>query len=222
MEYSLDDLKLIATKVGCNYHPNISQNSLQVKLEEFLEKNSISLEACYIKYCSSDKEVNNKEQEEPTMEEVSVSKPNIERLKNLTFKEVEVKKEAEAAKERLKEANKLVRVRVTSNDRSHASWNGEMIFAGNAEKPVEGKFVPYGVPWNVPQIILNYMKEKKVQMFKRTKRPDGNEVTQTYEVPAFNIEILSPLTKEELLAIQKKQLAENLDAQLDSEYTSAN
>ncbi len=103
--------------------------------------------------------------------------------------------------EALKEATKLVRIRVANmnpNKRSHA---GEIFTAGNSSVGTHKKYVPFDTEWHVPNIILKMIQRRKVQIFSRRK-VDGKEITTGKMVPEFAVEVLPPLSEAEL-----KQLA---------------
>jgi hypothetical protein len=61
--------------------------------------------------------------------------------------------------------------------------------------------------------MLNAIKERKCQMFKKVKDRFGNETSTTYLVNEYNINELGPLSREEFEAIKKKQIAEGFDGQ---------
>lgn len=130
-------------------------------------------------------------------------------LSSVSFAELEKDTLAERQKEQVKNANKLVHCIVTCLDPQKSKLQGEIFSVRNAQTPEIKKMIPYGVPTHVPQIILNVIKEKKFQMFVRDDRSGMKDVSnKTKLVPAYNITILNPLTKDELEGIKKRQLAE--------------
>ena len=118
--------------------------------------------------------------------------------------------EAELRSEMIRDATKLHRVMVTCNHPNKKDWSGEIFTVSNSILPTIKKYVPFGNPngWHVPKIILNMMKERQVQRFKRIKTKEGGEKVETYMVPEFNITFMDPLTPKELENLAKKQLAE--------------
>jgi hypothetical protein len=52
------------------------------------------------------------------------------------------------------------------------------------------------------------IREKKYQMFRKEKLPNGSQLTRPFLVPEYTVDVLPPLTSSELEAIKQKQLAE--------------
>lgn len=132
---------------------------------------------------------------------------NLEFLKNLTFADASKAKAKETEKARTRDAMKLIRCTVTCNNKNKTSYQGEIFTAGNAKIHQVEKFVPFGVKTHIPQILYNVIKEKKCQMFKHEK-VNGMPTTKTFMINEYNIELHDPITKKELEAIARKQMAE--------------
>lgn len=103
--------------------------------------------------------------------------------------------------EKLKEATKLVRIRVSNMNPNKRSHSGEIFTAGNSTIGTHKKYVPFDTEWHVPNIILKMIQRRKVQIFSRRK-VNGKELTTGKLVPEFAVEVLPPLSEAEL-----KQLA---------------
>ena len=104
-----------------------------------------------------------------------------------------------------REASRLVRVRVTCMNPQKREWEGEIFTVSNSLIGTFKKFVPFDndVGWHVPQIILNMIRERKCQIFVNKKgKGRGKEGKLIRE---FAIEVMTPLTAEELqdLAVQQ-------------------
>ena len=134
--------------------------------------------------------------------------PEIERLSKITFSKVEADKAKEQAKLAEREAQKLTRCIINCNNKNKTSLSGEIFCARNAKIAEVKKFIPFGVPTHVPEILLNMIKEKQYQMFRKEKLANGNQITRSVLIPEYTIQILPPLTSAELEAIKQKQLAE--------------
>lgn len=106
-----------------------------------------------------------------------------------------------------REANKLVRIRVTCMDPAKKEWEGELFTAGNSLVGSFTKFVPFNADegWHVPQIILNQIREKMCQIFVTTKDARGNTVRKGKLIKAFAVEILPDLTPDELKELAQRQ-----------------
>ena len=134
---------------------------------------------------------------------------NSETKKSITFVDL-AKKAVKEQKGRLeKDALKLVRCQISCNNPNKKSYQGEIFAARNSLVPEVKKFVPFNVPTHVPQILLNVIKEKQLQLFKKEKNAKGVMMTKPYLVAEYNIQELPPLTKEEFEAIKQRQLADN-------------
>ena len=106
-------------------------------------------------------------------------------------------------------AMKLVRVRISCNDTNKRNFKGKIFTVQNSVIPYVKKFVPFNAPTHVPQIMLDMIKEKQLQIFYEERSPSGRKVKKSRLIPEYNVEILPPLTAKELDAIRQKQLAES-------------
>lgn len=118
--------------------------------------------------------------------------------------------EEEAAKHRVDslrlKASKLVRVQVTCMNPNKKKWQGEIFTAGNTVVGTHSKFVVFGKPWHVPQILLNVIRERVFTVFYQEKINGTKQtVTRSKMIPEFNVVELPPLTEQELSAIQRDQ-----------------
>lgn len=105
-----------------------------------------------------------------------------------------------------KEANKLVRIRLTNMDPSRKNWPGEIISISNSAIGVIKKMIPYNAEegYHVPQVLLDILREKKFQQF-YTVTIDGKKIKRTRQAKSFAIEILPDLTIDELKELAAKQ-----------------
>jgi len=100
-------------------------------------------------------------------------------------------------------AMKLTRVVVTPNDPTMVNYPG-LIFTVGASGLNNGRMVKKFVPfsneegWHVPTIILNQIMNAEMQKFKTVTRANGEKVLEPYLTKKFNVQILDPLTPEEL------------------------
>lgn len=104
------------------------------------------------------------------------------------------------------ECEKLVRIRLTCMNPMKKEWDGEIITAGNALGTYK-KFIPYAAEdgWHVPNIIYQVLKERQCQVFYTDKTKNGVSVRRGKLIREFAIEVLDPLTKEELNDLAKVQ-----------------
>jgi hypothetical protein len=110
-----------------------------------------------------------------------------------------------------RDANKLVRIRVNCMNPAKAEWEGELFTAGNSVVGSFTKFVPFNEEegWHVPHIIYEMMKERQCQIFITKTDSKGNSVRTGKLIKEFAMEILDPLTVEELQELARRQAAKN-------------
>lgn len=106
-----------------------------------------------------------------------------------------------------KQALELVRIRVTCMNPAKAEWEGEIITAGNSAVGSVTKYIPYNADagWHVPRIIYQQLAERQCQIFTTVTDGRGNKVRQGKLIREFAIEVLPPLTKEELHDLAQRQ-----------------
>lgn len=121
----------------------------------------------------------------------------------------ETKEQRRARKRR--EANKLVRIRVTCMNPAKKEWDGELFTAGNSLVGSFTKMVPFNADegWYVPQIILNQIQQRMCQIFVSTKDDRGNTIRRGKQIKEFAVEILPDLTMEELRDLAQRQAMAN-------------
>ena len=107
------------------------------------------------------------------------------------------------------EATKLVRIRVTCMNPAKKEWEGEIFTSGNANVGSISKYVPFNSDdgWHVPRILLNMIKERQCQIFVSKKDSRGNMTRTGKLIKEFAVEILDPLTTEELAELAARQAA---------------
>lgn len=110
------------------------------------------------------------------------------------------------------DALKLVRIRLTNLNPNKKDLHGEIITVSNRYIGTVRKYVPFNEAgengWHVPQIILDVMRDKRFLSI-RTRRVNGREVIEQSWAPEFAIEVLPPLTEEELQQLANRQAAAN-------------
>lgn len=119
------------------------------------------------------------------------------------------KEEAPVNAKRKNEALKLVRVIISSNDPNKRDQEGEFFSAGNSVIGTITKYVPFNnnAGWHVPNMILNTIRDKKIQRFKKVRNAGGVEIKTPVYGPAYTIQELPPLTKKELEELGEGQRA---------------
>lgn len=106
---------------------------------------------------------------------------------------------------KVKEATKLVRLRVTCMNPHKREWTGEIFTVANKAVGTLRKFVPFDVEWHVPHFIYKVMAARKFRMTKQVSDGKGGKIAQNKFVPEFNIEILPALTEAQLKELAADQ-----------------
>jgi len=119
---------------------------------------------------------------------------------------VKVKKRESAADIKAR-MNKLIRLRVSSNDPQYKGRNGVTLQVGN-KTAVVGKFIPFNTIWHCQEPVLNSLKRRQWrQTVFKTDRTTGMKVPVTSVHPSFIIELLPSLTEKELAKLATDQSA---------------
>lgn len=104
-----------------------------------------------------------------------------------------------------KEAMKLVRVRIACMDPSKREWQGEWMSVGNSLLGFHTKYVLFDYEYHLSQFMIDNLKDKKFRMSKDVPDGKGGKVSKNFFPAAYNIEILEPLTKEQLANLAADQ-----------------
>lgn len=111
-----------------------------------------------------------------------------------------------------REANRLVRIRLTCMDPAKKNWPGEIITVANGVVGTIKKYVPYQdneAGYHVPQMIYDFLKERKYQSFKMILGPKNRKIKKGFLANAYSIEELPPLTPQELKDLAQRQAMNN-------------
>lgn len=110
----------------------------------------------------------------------------------------------------IKESSRLVRCRIYNMNPTKADLEGEVITVGNGVIGTFRKFVAFGEKtdggYHIPKIIFDHLVNQKFQQT-TTRNVKGKIEVNTRKVPEYNIEVLPPLTKEELKELGDQQSA---------------
>lgn len=105
-----------------------------------------------------------------------------------------------------RDAMALVRVRVSCMDPQKKNLKGELICVSNRNFGSIQRFVPFNREWHIEKVLYDVLSEKEYMVFDREKTGRaGIEVVTPRNVPAFNIQVLPPLTKAELKDLAQRQ-----------------
>lgn len=177
---ALESLKLRADRMGLKYHPSISFEKLSEKIAAAL----------------ADENKGDKDVDPVAPQPAPVQAPKEETANE---KRARLKKEAFA----------LVRIRVTCMNPAKREWEGELFTAGNSLVGSVTKYVPFNNDegWHVPRIILNQIQNRQCQIFTTVRDSQGRSSRKGKMIKEFAVEILDPLTPEELAELARRQAA---------------
>lgn len=185
----LEALKKRADMMGITYHPSIGLDKLKAKVNERLAP-ALDEEPATITATEEQKKI-----------------PIVEFLTNAEFARLEMRN-------RRKRAGSLVRVRVVCMNPNKKDWEGEIFSVGSAKLGTFKKFVPFNAEdgWHIPAIMVDMIKERKCSVFHTIRGPKGDKVRKAKLVPEFSVEIMAPLTKDELKDLAQKQaMSQSID-----------
>jgi hypothetical protein len=105
-----------------------------------------------------------------------------------------------------REAMALVRVRVSCMDPQKKNLKGELICVSNKNFGTVQRFIPFNREWHIEKVLYDILLDKEYMVFDREKTGRaGIEVVTPRNVPAFNIQVLPPLSKGELKDLAQRQ-----------------
>lgn len=115
---------------------------------------------------------------------------------------------------RKQEATTLIRIRLTCMNPAKTEWDGEIFTAGNSLVGSVTKYVPFNADdgWHVPRIILDQILQRQCQIFTTTRDNRGNASRKGKLIKEFAVELLPPLTQDELAELARRQaMAKSID-----------
>ena len=121
----------------------------------------------------------------------------------VTAQETEAQKRAN----QIAEFTRLIRVRITCMDPNKKNWPGEYFTVSNGVIGTIKRFVPYNNTdgWHIEKIIYDHLINVRRMEFKEYPGPKGRKIKRPVQVPAFAIEVLDPLTPEQIQELARKQ-----------------
>lgn len=190
-----DELELLkerATLIGIRFSPNIGIDTLKARIEEKINPPQKSVPTASDEYGS---------------EEYATIQASQDAAAGARVEPMKAPTPLQQKMARRDKALKLVRIRVANMNPLNSNLKGEIISAGNSELGMIKKFVPFNAEhgWHVPQIILDVLRNKKFMTHYET-RVGNKKIKRNKLVPEYAIEVLPPLTPEELEALKQRQI----------------
>lgn len=195
-EAPVDELAMLkkrADSANLKYHPNIGVDGLRKKLEEHLDESSP-------KKADDKKDDNTDAGKDDTDEDE-------------TADEAPAENKAQRRNRLRREATRLVRVRITNLNGSKKDLGGEIFTVANGFIGTIKRFVPYGElteeGTHIEHAIFKQLKSRKFLQVRTRKDPrrPGHLIVDQKWVPEFALEVLEPLTKDELKELARTQAA---------------
>lgn len=181
-----DELTLLkerAAIMGITHHPSIGVEKLKIKINDALAagKTEPNVKA------PINEPLPVHERKRPKLSEADIKRMYHSRLR--------------------KEANRLVRIRLTCMNPNKKNWPGEVFTISNSVIGTVKKFVPFNAEegYHVPQVIYDHLKNRKYQQFSTVKYPNGLQKKVGKLVKEFAIEKLDPLTEAQLKDLAERQ-----------------
>lgn len=190
-------LKDRAFALGINFHPNIGLDKLREKVNAALTDSDETVDEDVVQHAAP--EVPDGLKAGATPEEIIAGYLEAQEA-GLT--------PAQKRNQAIKDANRLVRVRVTCMNPNKRDWEGEIFTVANAVVGTFKKYVPFNSVegWHIPFIILQALKERQCQIFVNGTDANGRKIKRAQLIAEFGIEILPALNEVELKELAQRQL----------------
>lgn len=106
-----------------------------------------------------------------------------------------------------RDALKMVRIRLTCMNPNKKEWPGELFTVSNSVVGTVKRYVPFDNEegWHVENIIYQQLRERQCQIFAKGKSKNGVPTVTPKLIKEFAIDVLDPLSKEELAELARKQ-----------------
>lgn len=220
-EMTIEDYRAKADLLGVKFHPNIGVDKLRTKITEHMaqlnQDNADNQSASPVTELTISPEVASPAPipvVEPDAAEFVLPVAEVDTPVAVADEPVEAKPPVPVVKKLTKgqiahqikqEATKLVRVRITCMNPGKREWEGEIFQVSNRVTGVLKKYVPYGVDWHVPNMILNMIQERQCQVFTTVKGSRGFKSRVGKLIKEFGVEILPKLTEDDIKDLAQRQ-----------------
>ena len=107
-----------------------------------------------------------------------------------------------------KNATRLVRFRLTCMNPNKKGWSIQQFAVGNRSVGTIKRYIPFNAPaWHCEEMLLRSIQERKFIDFYEVKDRKGRPYKKHRLVKEFAIEILPPLTEQEIIDLKAQQQA---------------
>ena len=105
------------------------------------------------------------------------------------------------------ELTKKIRVMITCNDPLMKDWDMTPYYSfSNSTITLDSITIPLGVEWHIPNAYVGMLQAMECKIPVKTKDDKGRPITTRRTVKKYNVNILPPLTAEELEALKMAQV----------------
>jgi phage antirepressor YoqD-like protein len=205
---SIEPLRKLARQMEISFSGNTGIETLREKILKTLEK--------FVQSNPANRRQFDEETEEEEVEKIevakTVNKPTVRKADMLdmnpsTIEDVNLRRQVIRA-----QALRLVRVKIQNLDPNDAPLSGAIISLQNKYTGKVAKYVPFGEEsengYHIPWMMYEHLKQWKFPLRKEVKGGRfGVKTYKTVMVPKFSIEILPPLTAQELQELANLQRA---------------
>lgn len=191
-------LKQKADFMGIKYPNNIQLAALKAKIAEKLSGEPLDTDAEQEKLEAKEENVTGENPETATLSPFAGG--NSPKGKKLSLR-----------KYLQQEKMKLVRLRITNMDPKKKDLPGEIFTVANEFLGTVRKFIPFGEQtdngFHVPYCLFEQLRDRRFLNVRTRKGPHGTPVVESTYVKEFALEVLPPLTTEELARLSASQAA---------------
>lgn len=196
----LESLRARARAMGMNISGNISLSTLKLKIAERQAQDEKNAELATA-------QAPNPFGETPAAAPVDAAEEKPEVMTQRADETVE-----ELRARLIAENMRLVRVRITNMDPKKSTLPGEVLTVANEFLGSIKKFIPYGEQtdegFHVPYVLFKLLDKRRFLNIRTRKDPrTGGEIVESTWVKEFAIEVLPPLTADELKKLATAQIA---------------
>lgn len=212
---SRDDLREVASHYGITYSGNTGIDTLRTKIQTHLEELNEASENEEEGPDENDPVMQalKKFKNEPKPKKSAVQIPPISELLTMNPRDPNHPEALKRAIVRAK-ALRLVRCRINNMDPADAQVPGAIISVYTKYTGKVSKYIPFGeeneAGYHIPQILFDELNSRQYPMRKEIKSAGSSFGVKQYKTTMqkkFALEILPPLTKEELEALAQDQKA---------------
>ena len=105
------------------------------------------------------------------------------------------------------ELTKKIRVMITCNDPLMKDWDMTPYYSfSNSTLTLDSITIPLGVEWHIPNAYVGMLQAMECKIPVKTKDEKGRPITTRRTIKKYNVNILPPLTAEELEALKMAQV----------------